>query len=73
MNRHCPHCGGKITVKASRGGIPQRVCENGPHGILDFLLTLEKKGYVRRVDPPLRTKGGRQRWDVELPGSDLGH
>lgn len=38
-----------------------------------FLLTLEKKGYVRRVDPPLQTKGGRQRWDVEPPGADPGH
>jgi len=37
-----------------------------------FLLTLEKKGYVRRVDPPLWTKGGRLRWYIKPPGADPG-
>ena len=33
MTRYCPVCGGKMTTETSPGGIPRRVCENGPHGV----------------------------------------
>jgi len=39
MIRHCPVCGGKLATETSRGGIPRRVCEDGPHGISDAAAT----------------------------------
>jgi hypothetical protein len=31
MTRYCPECGGRMHTTTSRGGIPRRECENGPH------------------------------------------
>ncbi|WP_264373461.1 hypothetical protein [Natronorubrum aibiense] len=35
MTRYCPHCGGRMVTETSAGGLPRRVCENGPHAVTE--------------------------------------